>query len=141
MPHVAESAGQVRHRLVDDLTRHGVAGDVVDNAALLASELVGNAVRYAHPLPGDVLTVRWEMHAGLLMLRVTDGGGRHAPHMQEAGPQDTRGRGLAIVDALATRWGFERGRDGVGKLNTVWVELPLGSPADHPGGLPAGVGV
>lgn len=124
--HAMESAGQVRRRLVDELTRRGVAGEIVDDAALLASELVGNAVRYAHPLPGDVLMVHWETGGGRLLLRVTDGGGRDAPHMQDAGPRDTRGRGLAIVDALAARWGVERGRNGARALSTVWVELSLG---------------
>ena len=122
----------MRRRLVEDLSRLGVAADVVDDAALLVSELVGNAVRYAHPLPGDVLTVRWEARRGRLLVRVTDGGGRDAPHVRDAGPRDTRGRGLAIVEALAARWGVERSRDAIGAMSTVWAELSLTLPA--PGG-------
>jgi serine/threonine-protein kinase RsbW len=118
--HEAESAGQVRRALVDDLSRDGLSRDVIDDAALLITELITNSVRYAKPLPGDVLQVSWFLDGGRLVLRITDGGGRDAPHRLDAGPRDTRGRGLAIVDAVATRWGVER---EVGGLSTVWAEL------------------
>jgi anti-sigma regulatory factor (Ser/Thr protein kinase) len=130
--HEAESAGQVRRSLVDDLIRVGLSRDVIDDAALLMTELVTNAVRYAKPLPGDVLQVGWELHAGSLMLRITDGGGRDAPHRLDAGPRDTRGRGLAIVEAVAERWGVER---EVGDLSTVWAELAV-TPANSGTGRP-----
>lgn len=121
--HVAQSVGQVRRYLVADLTQRGVAAGAVEDAALLLTELVTNAVLYANPLPGEVLRVGWELTGGRLLLRVTDGGGRDAPHRQDAGPRDTHGRGLAIVEALAARWGVDR---AVGQRNTVWAELPLG---------------
>jgi anti-sigma regulatory factor (Ser/Thr protein kinase) len=124
--HVAESAGQVRRHLVDDLTRRGLPRAVIEDAALLVTELVSNAVRYANPLPGDTLRVAWELTSGGLLVRVTDSGGRDAPHRLAAGPHDVRGRGLAIVESLAARWGIER---AVGQLNTVWAELPLNSRA------------
>jgi anti-sigma regulatory factor (Ser/Thr protein kinase) len=120
--HGAASAGQVRRQLVADLIRRGLSGDVVQDAALLMTELVTNAVRYANPLPGDVLRVAWELTGGRLLLKVTDGGGREAPHRQDAGPRDTGGRGLAIVDRVAARWGVERAVDN---LSTVWAEVPL----------------
>ena len=118
--HSPTSASQVRRCLAEDLSRAGLAGDVVADAALLASELVGNSVRYARPLPGGLLRIDWGFDGGRLVLRVTDGGSGNAPHREEAGPLDTRGRGLAIVDALAQDWGVERGRDG----STVWAQLP-----------------
>ena len=88
------------------------------------TELVTNAVRYAKPLPGDTLQASWALAGGRLVLRITDGGGRDAPHRLDAGPRDTRGRGLAIVDAVAARWGVQR---EVGDLSTVWAELPVTS--------------
>ncbi len=130
MRHTAASAGQVRLRLADDLARLGLARELVEDAALLVSELVGNAVRYAHPLPGDVLRVSWEYARGQLVLRVTDGGGRDQPQIRDANPWDTRGRGLAIVDAIAVAWGVERIRNGAGRSSTIWAELratPAGS--------------
>src|ERR671913_1208109 len=113
--HAPTSAGEVRRQLTDDLLRSGMPRDVVQDASLLASELVGNSVRYAHPLPGGVLRVAWTVERNCLRVRVTDGGGRSAPQLREAGPADTRGRGLAIVAALARHWGVDRSaHQGVG---------------------------
>ena len=124
--HEPTSAGEVRRALADDLVRRGLATEVVDDAALLASELVGNSVRHAYPLPGGVLRVGWEVEDGRVVLRVTDGGGRQAPHVRDAGPRDVRGRGLAIVDALAADWGVDRQENGIGPVSTVWAELAVG---------------
>jgi anti-sigma regulatory factor (Ser/Thr protein kinase) len=148
--HTASSAGLVRRQLVADLDALGLDGETIENAALLASELVGNAVRYAHPLPGDLLRVEWTLEDGRLMIRVTDGGGRQAPHVRSAGPADTSGRGMAIVDALAAAWGVDRidGPDftatqseadtepaGLSGASTVWAQLP----AARAGGQQPGV--
>src|SRR5262249_24182957 len=66
--------------------------------------------------------VSWRIEDARLHIRVTDGGSPLAePHVAHAGPQDTRGRGLSIVDALALQWGVERSRDS----STVWATLPL----------------
>jgi anti-sigma regulatory factor (Ser/Thr protein kinase) len=136
--HAAASAGQVRRRLVEDLNRLGLPHEFVDNAALLASELIGNAVRYARPLPGNVLRVSWELARDRLLLRVTDGGGREQPQMKDAGPSDTRGRGLAIVDAVAAAWGVERGLHAAGVSSTVWAELSLVRAGAQPVGAGGG---
>jgi hypothetical protein len=58
-------------------------------------------------------------------LEVSDGGGPSVPVRHDAGPEDVRGRGLAIVAALARDWGVEPGRNGSGRVSTVWVDLPV----------------
>jgi anti-sigma regulatory factor (Ser/Thr protein kinase) len=123
--HGAESAGRARRHLADELVRRGFPDAVIQDAALLLTELVSNAVRYARPLPGGVLRIGWELVGSKLLLRVTDGGSSGGPHRQAAGPRDTRGRGLAIVEAVAARWGTEH---AAANLNTVWAELPLPAP-------------
>lgn len=122
--HTPASAGQVRRELGADLARRGVHADLVADASLLISELIGNAVRYARPLPGGVLRIAWSLRPGCLLLRVSDGGGRSAPHVRESGPSDIRGRGLAIVESLARAWGIDRYGTGLGAVSTVWAELP-----------------
>jgi anti-sigma regulatory factor (Ser/Thr protein kinase) len=123
--HAPASAGEVRRQLGADLAAAGVAAATAGDAALVLSELVGNAVRYGRPLPGDVLEVSWAVEDDCLRLRVTDGGGPSVPRRHEAGPEDVRGRGLAIVAALARDWGVEQSRNGNGPMSTVWVELPI----------------
>jgi len=135
--HAAASAGRARRRLVDDLDRLGLPHELVEDAALLLSEMVGNAIRFADPLPGNVLLVRWGLVKGRLLLRVTDGGGRDKPQVRDAGPFDTRGRGLAIVEAVAAAWGVKRGGRGVERSRTVWAALPT----RHAEGRPAGASV
>jgi anti-sigma regulatory factor (Ser/Thr protein kinase) len=122
--HTAASAALVRRELTADLRTHGVDETVIDNAALLVSELVGNSVRHAHPLPGDVIRIDWDIADESLTLHVADGGGRNSPELRDAGPEDTRGRGLAIVGAFASEWGFDRAPDG---SSTVWARLPVGA--------------
>lgn len=119
-----ESAAEIRHDISGELLTAGVIPEVVDDVVLVASELIGNAVRHAKSLPSGLLQVAWEQNAGGITVSVTDGGGPQRPRSRSAGPQDTTGRGLAIVSALADFWGVRRGSDTV----TVWAHLP-GRPA------------
>jgi len=118
-----------------DLRARAVDGPAVAEAALLVTELVGNAVRHARPLADGRILVSWRTEAGRLYMRVTDGGSTiEEPHVTQAGPQDTRGRGLSIVDALARQWGVERTLGS----STVWATL--GAPSEvgrAPGQAPA----
>jgi anti-sigma regulatory factor (Ser/Thr protein kinase) len=123
--HAPASAGEVRRQLGADLADAGLPAAVIGDATLVVSELVGNAVRYATPLPGGVLEVSWTVDPECVRLRVSDGGGPSVPARYDAGPEDARGRGLAIVTALARSWGVEVSRNGGGPMSTVWVDLPV----------------
>jgi anti-sigma regulatory factor (Ser/Thr protein kinase) len=96
----------------DVLPQWGLS-DLVPTAELLVSELVSNALRHASgPLR---LTLEWVSDVRCL---VSDGTSE-SPRLTDAGPEDENGRGLALVDMLAARWGCEYGP--VGK--SVWFEL------------------
>ncbi|MFF7374204.1 ATP-binding protein [Streptomyces massasporeus] len=85
---------------------------------LCASELVTNVIR--HVREGAPVTVRvWELEGGRVRLGVTDPEPRALPVLVAAGAEAESGRGLALLDALALRWGVEQeaGR------KTVWCEL------------------
>ncbi|MER7276767.1 ATP-binding protein [Dactylosporangium sp. NPDC000244] len=119
VPHHARGAHVARHRLADELDAL-VPADRLDDAIAIAAELVGNAVRHAAPLPGDVIRVAWRLLVdGTLEIRVTDGGSPAGPQLRVAGPDSIDGRGLTIVAALSTGWGVER--DGLGQC--VWATL------------------
>lgn len=92
---------------------------MVDEVELVVSELLGNAVRHASPLPDGRLRVRWEVKAGVVELEVTDGGASTVPVAREPAPFATSGRGLRIVRSLAHEWGVNDDDDG----RTVWVTL------------------
>ena len=103
------------------LAHRGSYPRVVDEARLVATELVGNAVRHASPLGNGTVLVRWQEDGSDLVLSVCDGGGPSRPERVEAQPYDVRGRGLTIVDALSTAWWVEHHT----QLHTVNVRIPL----------------
>ncbi len=71
--------------------------------------------------PDGGVLVRWQMHAnGVLTLEVTDGGAATRPLPANPSLTSRGGRGLSIVDQLASDWGV---RDAPGEV-TVWAALP-----------------
>jgi serine/threonine-protein kinase RsbW len=128
VPHEPASAGEVRRQLIDELQSRHIQVSSIEEAALLVTELVGNAIRHARPLPGGRILVSWRVEAGRLQVRVTDGGNTaEEPHLAQAGPNDTHGRGLTIVDALSALWGVDTSRGST----TVWATLPVqATPTD-----------
>jgi hypothetical protein len=63
--------------------------------------------------------VAWEVDSQGVIVRVTDGGGGDRPHVRHASPRDTSGRGLALVEAVAARWGVIAGATST----TVWAAV------------------
>lgn len=92
--------------------------DVLEDARLLVSELVGNAVRHGRA----EITLRLRPHPPGIGVEVTDLGD-DLPTLPDGRPDPSvpHGRGLLIVAALASRWGIEKGEPGRGK--TVWFDL------------------
>jgi anti-sigma regulatory factor (Ser/Thr protein kinase) len=93
---------------------------VIETAQLLTDELVTNAIVHAHSK--SYLFIR--AAKGAVRVEVTDPDDR-LPAMTAPDNDALGGRGLVIVNGLASAWGVERAADG-GK--TVWFELsPLPS--------------
>lgn len=92
----------------------GSDGDV-DTALLLVSELVTNAVLHAKTAIGLTVAQR----AGTVRVSVADDS-PEGPVRRAATLDSFGGRGMTLIDTLATRWGVER-HPGDGK--TVWFEL------------------
>ncbi|MFJ9821897.1 SpoIIE family protein phosphatase [Streptomyces sp. NPDC101151] len=92
---------------------------------LIVSELVTNAIRYAHP-PWLLRLIR---DPDSIICEVIDASSA-APHLRRARIFDEGGRGLFIVAQLAQRWGSRH--TGTGK--TIWAEVavpksPSGGPS------------
>ncbi len=120
VPHAATSAALVRHQLIAELVARHAPGALVDDAAVVVSELVGNAVRHGLALPGGGLIARWHVAADGLRVEVVDGGPGPSGRRPAAGSEAEGGRGLELVEALAARWGSAPGVPGT----VVWAELP-----------------
>jgi anti-sigma regulatory factor (Ser/Thr protein kinase) len=90
------------------------AADCIDDALLVVSEMVTNAVRHGQ---GRIrLRLSWSRR--YLRVEVRDASPL-LPRLLPASPSADRGRGLRIVARLASRWGSTRLRDG----KVVWVDL------------------
>jgi anti-sigma regulatory factor (Ser/Thr protein kinase) len=92
-----------------------------DLALLLASELVTNSVRHSgSAAPGGLVMVTVAACGEGVRIEVTDRSGDGVPVLHPAGVGEAEGsRGMQLVDALAARWGYQRG----GGLATTWFEL------------------
>jgi anti-sigma regulatory factor (Ser/Thr protein kinase) len=103
-----QSVPVARHTVRNDLMRQSLPEDVIDNALIVVTELVANAVLHARPLPtpddGDVIVVNWSLDGSTVVVDVTDGGGFDQPQVRRTPLGDTAGRGLAIVEAIADSW-------------------------------------
>lgn len=85
---------------------------------LCVTELLTNVVD--HVGEGTPVTVRvLGTPYGSVRVEVTDPDPRALPVLLRASLADESGRGLAVLDSLALRWGVEPGAD----RKTVWCEL------------------
>ena len=115
---VPTSAGQARA-----FTREALQGwdvdDVVDDALVVVSELVSNAVMHAR----TDCELRLSVSPVALRVEVLDSG-RGTPDPLASSSTRDHGRGLHLIGALAAAWGVEPVDgpvDGPGKM--VWAEL------------------
>lgn len=118
--HEPTSAAVVRHRLTTVLADLGVTQDTVDDVLLVASEVVGNAIRHARAIGTDALDVSWSVDGAYLTLSVVDGSA-DLPLRRRPDASTPTGRGLAIVEALSDAWGVEPTAAG----KRVWVRIAL----------------
>ena len=112
----AESVAVARDWVETYLRRVPTAARICDDAVLVVSELVTNALR--HGL-GEIV-VRASVRDGALAMSVTDNGAE-LPVLRELQRDRVGGVGLQIVERLATKWGIAPFPGG----KTVWVTLAL----------------
>ena len=106
---------------VDELLARWDAGEAIDTVVLLVSELVTNAVLHA----GSDVELSVRLLPDAVRVEVVDTS-PVIPSPKDADDTDTSGRGLAIMDAMASAWGIAPLPDG----KCVWFEVPrLAHPA------------
>jgi len=107
--------GRARAVVREQLHEWGLT-KLADNAELMVSELVTNAVRHSHSRPVQLRLVRGET-----LLCEVDDDDHDLPTLLNAGTGDEFGRGLGVVSTLAREWGTSRTNTG----KTVRFELTL----------------
>ncbi|MFD0772597.1 ATP-binding protein [Streptomonospora algeriensis] len=126
-----------RRGLCSELRACGVAPETIDDAAVVLSELLSNALRHAAPLPdpfpSGCVQVSWEVGGaaaagardGWLEVAVCDGGAQTLPRLARPSVSALGGRGLSIVENLAAKWGTEVDD----RVTTVWAVLEAAAPS------------
>ncbi|PZG44429.1 ATP-binding protein [Spongiactinospora gelatinilytica] len=117
LPYALSSVAVARQRICSDLRQWGVYDTAVDDAVLVVSELLSNALRHAHPLPSGQVEVAWHRVDGHVEVAVSDGGATTEPRAAVPALSSLGGRGLGIVEFLAERWGVRY----EGEVTTVWA--------------------
>jgi anti-sigma regulatory factor (Ser/Thr protein kinase) len=119
LPSQPASVAVARRRITAEMRSVGIDDEAIDDAALVITELVTNAIKHGSPLPGRWLQVTWDMNVELVEIAVSDGGSRSGTRLRAARPalSATGGRGLGIVETLSHRWGVRP------PGTTVWAVL------------------
>jgi anti-sigma regulatory factor (Ser/Thr protein kinase) len=95
---------------------------LANDAEILASELLSNAIKASLSDHGDgLVTLRLLADREQLIVEVWDRS-PFSPEPRQAGDDAENGRGLLVVEALSSRWGFRRVSL---VLKVVWAELLL----------------
>jgi anti-sigma regulatory factor (Ser/Thr protein kinase) len=112
LPHDT-SAPTVARRTV---TRHFdglLQSERLGDLQLLLTELVGNAVLHGR---GEIV-LRLQFDGSTVRGEVIDQGGGFEHELRVSGPDEVGGRGLMLVERLASRWGVHEG------TTHVWFEM------------------
>jgi anti-sigma regulatory factor (Ser/Thr protein kinase) len=114
-------ASRLARRALEEKLTHA---PVLDDARLVVSELINNAVLHSGCAEDDIIRVTAQLEDGYLIISVHEPG--VANEARDLRPAEDRsqpgGFGLRIVQRLAHRWGSER-PDG----HRVWAALPAGA--------------
>ncbi|MGW0626885.1 ATP-binding protein [Streptomyces sp. NPDC002758] len=118
LPSRPESAATARRLAqVVVLRQWGLTPKLTEDAVLLVSELVGNAVRHTG---ARVFGLRMRRRRGWIRFEVRDPS-RGLPCLMPVQELDISGRGLFLVDTLADRWGV----DLLPRGKTTWFEMKV----------------
>ncbi|MGW1412397.1 ATP-binding protein [Streptomyces sp. NPDC002403] len=122
----AEELAGLRRVMRLHLELWGLPG-VVHAAQICVTELVANVV--THVGPGTPCCLAVSMNDDRLRVEVSDPDLQGIPTLVAAAEGSEAGRGMALVDAVADRWGVILRGDS----KVTWCELPTGlrSSSDH----------
>ncbi|MFI1506695.1 ATP-binding protein [Streptomyces sp. NPDC020597] len=101
---------------------------VLEAAQLCVTEMLSNVI--THVGPGTPTTLSVSMNGGHVRIEMQDPDTRALPTLLQAGAESEHGRGMALIDAMAVRWGVEPHAD----RKVTWCELetaPSLSPSAH----------
>ena len=104
LPFVASTPGVARTRLAAFLTVNRASAEVIDNALIVISEMIANAVCHGVPTSDGTIEISWAINGTLLELSVYDAGKGGSLKPIDFDEDSLSGRGLSIINRVADRW-------------------------------------
>ncbi|KAA1395781.1 ATP-binding protein [Aeromicrobium ginsengisoli] len=120
LPFVASTPGVARTRLAAFLTVNRASNEVIDNALIVISEMIANAVCHGVPTSDGTIEISWAINGTLLELSVYDAGKGGSLKPIDFDEDSLSGRGLSIINRVADRW---------------WVDMSTGTRVNAELGL------
>ena len=117
MPHRVDSVPAARAFLIQLLHGWDIADQIIDDASLLTTELMSNAVEHG----SGVVDLEIAVQDGLLRVGVHDGSVELPVKGEVINASLEGGRGIWLVHSIARDWGSDSSGEEAGK--TVWFEL------------------
>ncbi len=115
LPRSVSTARRAVRELLDSIL---IPPEVVEDVLLLVSELVTNSVLHAR----TAVRVRAWAEDGRVTVAVCDDDPLNAPRWADRGPMASSGRGMRLVDLLASSWGIDIRETS----KVVWFESAYG---------------
>lgn len=104
LPFAASTPGIARTRLAAFLTVHRASNSVIDDALIVISEMIANAVSHGVPTSDGTIEISWSISGTLLELSVLDAGEGGSLKPIDFDEDSLSGRGLSIINRVADRW-------------------------------------
>lgn len=104
LPFATSTPAMARTRLASFLTVNRASSAVIDDALIVISEMIANAVSHGAPSRDDTIEISWAIKADLLELSVKDSGAGASLTPIDFDEDSLSGRGLSIISRVADRW-------------------------------------
>ena len=115
----ARAVPSTRHRVNAVLAEWDVTGEAVEPTLLVVTELLSNAIDHGR----DPVWLSIELRDESVYVEVRDDA-PEPPQLQPLEPLRVRGRGLQMIEAVSSGWGWTA--DPPGKI--VWADVPTNWP-------------
>lgn len=104
LPFATSTPAMARTRLASFLTVKRASATVIDDALLVISEMIANAVNHGAPTETGGIEISWAIKDDLLELSVLDEGAGGSLKPIDFDEDSLSGRGLSIISRIADRW-------------------------------------
>lgn len=104
LPFEPSTPSMARTKLASFLTVNRVGPGVIDDALIVISEMIANAVSHGVPTSDGTIEISWSLQGDLLELSVYDAGVGASLKPIDFDEDSLSGRGLSIINRVADRW-------------------------------------